>query len=80
MYYNTIYSIHNIWYLHKYIATVQNRAGALPIPDILMLARLRGCFVRTQPIFVLRIFKFGVRAKQILKRKRWIFLARRLIS
>ena len=33
-----------------------------------------------RPIFVLRIFKFGVWVKLILKRRRWIFLARRLIS
>ena len=33
-----------------------------------------------RPIFKLRIFKFGVWAEQILKRRRWIFLARRLIS
>ena len=33
-----------------------------------------------RPIFKLRISKIGVWVKQILKRRRWIFLAHRLIS
>ena len=32
-----------------------------------------------RPMFILRISKFGIRVKQILKRRRWMFLARRLI-
>ena len=35
---------------------------------------------RLRPIFKLRISEFGVWVKQILKRRRWAFLARRLIS
>ena len=39
------------------------------------------CYYMDQirPSFKLRISKFGVWAKQILKRRRWAFLARRLI-
>ena len=33
-----------------------------------------------RPIFKLRISKFGVWVKQILKRRRWAFLVHRLIS
>ena len=32
------------------------------------------------PIFIPRIFEFGVRVKEIIKRRRWVFLARLLIS
>ena len=35
---------------------------------------------KIRPIVVLRIFKSGVWANQLFKRRRWIFLARRLIS
>ena len=34
---------------------------------------------RVPSIFKLRISKFGVWVKRIIKRRRWIFLARRLI-
>ena len=38
-------------------------------------------FIRVlRSIFKLRIFEFGVWVKRILKRRRWTFLARRLIS
>ena len=33
-----------------------------------------------RPIFVLRIYNFGIRVKRTLKQKRWVFLAHRLIS
>ena len=41
------------------------------------LANYRGSL---RSVFILRISKFGVWVKHILKRRRWIFLVRRLIS
>ena len=36
--------------------------------------------VKVRPMFILRISKSGVWVKQILKRRRWIFLVHCLIS
>ena len=66
-------------YSYVYYLFVYFWSGTL-VYDVLrhpLLRRPLGQHLR--PIFVLRIFKFGVWVKQILKRRRWTFLVHRLI-
>ena len=54
--------------------------GWKPLRICARTANHRPQFTAIRPIFKLRIYNSGFRAKQILKRRRWIFLAHRLIS
>ena len=65
-------------YKHQIVVQAKRVKGLLPRRSV--SSQTPASESSTRPLFVLRIFKFGVWVKRILKRRRWIFLVYRLIS